>query len=150
MTHRALRLPFLCLLAVVGSSCGWLRPKPPEYPAKRLESGLVVHDLVVPTEGEVAAPGDEVELDYVMRLDDGSVIDSSLETGQRLRFRIGEGQVPAGLEEGVVGMRLFGRRELIVPPALGYGAEGVPPRIPPDATLRFELELMSLLASATP
>lgn len=137
------RILSLVLLACA-CSCAWTKPRPPEYPAEHLDSGLVVHDLVVPTRGEPALQGDTVSIDYLLRLDDGTVVDSSLDTGQRLRFTLGERQVPAGLEEGILGMRLYGRRELIVPPRLAYGAEGRPPLIPPEATLRFEVELMEL------
>lgn len=138
-------LRILSLLLVAGaSSCAWSTPRPPEYAPEYHDSGLVVHDLVVPEKGEFAAEGDTVSIDYVLRLDDGTVIDSSLNTGQRLRFTLGQRQVPVGIEEGVVGMRLFGRRELIVPPQLAYGEEGLPPQIPPSATLRVEIELMEL------
>jgi FKBP-type peptidyl-prolyl cis-trans isomerase len=135
----------IVLLATAASSCAWFRPRPPEYPLVRLPSGVVVHDLVVPEKGEPARSGDTVTLEYQLGLEDGTMVDSSLEHGQRLRFRIGDGQVPVGLEQGVEGMRLFGRRELIVPPDLGYGEEGMPPVIPGNARLYFEVELMELL-----
>jgi FKBP-type peptidyl-prolyl cis-trans isomerase len=140
----------LLVLVACASSCAWARPKPPEYPAEHLDSGLIVHDLVVPLEGPVARTGDEVSIDYLVRLDDGTVVDSSLETGQMLTFRLGAAQVPAGLEQGVEGMRLFGRRELIVPPHLAYGEAGMEPLIPPDAALRFEVELMEIRPAPEP
>jgi len=140
----------LFVLIACASSCAWARPKPPEYPAQRLDSGLIVHDLVVPLEGAVVRTGDEVSIDYLVRLDDGTVVDSSLETGQVLTFRVGDAQVPAGLDQGVEGMRLFGRRELIVPPHLAYGEAGLQQLIPPDATLRFEIELMEIRPESAP
>jgi len=142
---RSLLFPLLgCALVGPLSSCAWLRPKPPEYDPIRLESGLIVHDLVVPEGGEIARRGDRVTICYTIRLEDWTPVDSSLDRGQPVGFRIGDGEVPVGLEQGVEGMRLFGRRELLVPPDLAYGAEGMPPLIPPDATLRFEIELMTI------
>lgn len=136
----------IALMAAGAASCAWFRPRPPEYPLVRLPSGVVVHDLVVPENGEPAKTGDTVTLEYQLGLEDGTIVDSSLEHGQRLHFRIGDGQVPTGLEQGVEGMRLFGRRELIVPPELGYGKEGMPPVIPGNARLYFEVEMMELLS----
>lgn len=138
MGARCLALLAACLLA----SCSLFRPKPPEYEAVELESGLIVKDLMVPEMGSEVAEGDSVAVHYSLRLQDRTPIESSLDTGQPLRFLVGSGSVPRGLEQGVIGMRLFGRRRLTVPPALAFGAEGRPPRIPPDVTLIFDIELM--------
>ena len=135
-------LPTLLLATL--ASCAWMRPKPPEYEPFRTDSGLIVHDLVIPDAGEIAQPEDHVIICYTLRLEDGTQVDSSLERGQPIGFQIGAGEMPGGLEEGIIGMRLFGRRELIVPPHLGYGADGRPPFVPPNATLRFEVELMGI------
>jgi FKBP-type peptidyl-prolyl cis-trans isomerase len=124
------------------ASCAWFRPHPPEYETLRFESGLVLRDTVVPDAGVEVAPGDTVAVHYDLRLADRSLVESSTATGRPLRFKVGAGEVPSGLEQGVLGMRLFGRRRLTVPPALAYGSEGRPPRIPPDATLIFDVELM--------
>ncbi len=124
------------------SSCGLFRIAPPEYEPVVFENGLVVQDLVVPDAGREAVAGDRVSLHYEGRLEHGTVFDSSYERGEPIAFELGAGQVPAGLDQGVVGMRLFGRRRLIVPPALGYGEDGIPDLIPPAATLVFELELL--------
>lgn len=129
-------------LGLLFAGCAWFRPRPPEYESVRLESGLVVRDLVVPEAGAVVAPGDTVAVHYDLRLTDRSLVESSNSIGQPLRFHVGAGDVPSGLDEGVLGMRLFGRRRLTVPPELAYGAEGRPPRIPPRATLIFDVELM--------
>jgi FKBP-type peptidyl-prolyl cis-trans isomerase len=137
-------LPCLVALVLVPllAGCAWFRPDPPEYEAVRLESGLVLRDLVVPQNGVEVADGDTVAVHYDLRLDDRTLVESSASTGLPLRFQVGAGAVPCGLEQGVIGMRLFGRRRLTVPPALAYGAEGRPPRIPPGATLVFDVELM--------
>jgi FKBP-type peptidyl-prolyl cis-trans isomerase len=135
---RFVALALGCFLA----SCAWFRPDPPEYDDVRLESGLVLRDLVVPETGAEVAQGDTVAVHYELHLGDRSLVESSTDTGVPLRFRVGAGEVPSGLDQGVLGMRLFGRRRLTVPPSLAYGAEGRPPRIPPDATLIFDVELM--------
>jgi FKBP-type peptidyl-prolyl cis-trans isomerase len=103
---------------------------------------LVVRDLVVPDAGREVAGGDAVAVHYVLSLSDRTEVESSHERGQLLRFRVGAGEVPRGLDEGVLGMRLFGRRRLAVPSELAFGHEGRPPRVPPDAAVVFEVELM--------
>ncbi len=132
----ALLLGFLC------SGCAWMRPEPPEYESVRYPSGLVVRDMVVPSAGREVAVGDSVAVHYSLRLEDRTLVESSLDTGQPMRFRVGANDVPSGLDEGVRGMRIFGRRRLSVPGKLAFGAAGRPPRIPPDATVVFEVELM--------
>ena len=139
-----LRLLALLLCVSTTSACRIFRVRPPKYEVVHYESGLVVRDRAVPVEGPTAALGDTVAINYEVRLEDGPMVDSSLQRGQPIRFQIGAHEVPAGLEEGVIGMRLFGRRGLAVPPHLGYGSEGMPPLIPSDATLRFEVELMEI------
>lgn len=132
----------LLLAAGLLSSCAWFRPDPPHYDAITLESGVVVRDLAIPDAGPEVAPGDSVALHYELRLADRSLVESSKNTGQPLEFEVGAGTVPLGLELGVVGMRLYGRRRLHVPSALAFGASGRPPRIPPDAAVMFDVELM--------
>lgn len=130
------------------SGCAWFRPDPPHYEAVEHPSGLVVRDLVVPDAGPEVAVGDEVALHYEMRLADRTLIESSKATGQPVRFEVGAGGLPRGLELGVVGMRLFGRRRLSVPSALAFGSAGRPPRIPPDAAVMFDVELMELVPAS--
>lgn len=141
MTTRLLAL----LLPLALSGCAWFRPDPPEYDPVQLASGLVVRDRVVPVEGRGVVPGDTVAVNYELFLSgEREPVESSSALGQPLRFTVGEGKVPAGLEEGIVGMRLFGRRRLELPSALAFGSAGRPPRIPPDAAVVFEVELMEL------
>lgn len=138
------RLPILALLALACASCGLLRPDPPEYPVLERSSGLRVQEKVVPESGPTAASGDRVTVHYEMKLIDGPIVDSSYARGTPVSFVVGAGEVPPGLEQGVVGMRLFGRRKLIVPPELGFGGAGRPPRIPPQARLRIVVELLGI------
>ncbi len=101
-------------------------------------SGLIIEDLVVGT-GEVCPPGATVTIHYRGTLTDGKEFDSSLRSGQPATFPLGS--LVAGWQEGIPGMKVGGKRRLTVPPALGYGAAGFPPDIPPNATLIFEIEL---------
>ena len=107
------------------------------------DSGTVgVVDLVVGT-GPTAAIGDTVTVNYVGTLTNGTKFDSSYDRNQPFTFRLGAGQVIAGWDQGVPGMRVGGRRRLTVPPSLGYGSSGYGP-IPPNATLVFDIELVSI------
>lgn len=128
-------------------SCGLLRsdPEPPEYPFEERLDGLVVHDLLVPDDGPVVQMGDRLSLEYSIALaDSGEMVDSSAERGQPFELLLEPGAVFPGMERGVLGMRLRGRRVLLVPAELGFGAQGLPPRIPPDADLRVTVEVLAL------
>jgi len=74
----------------------------------------------------------------------GSKFDSSLDRGNPFSFKLGAGQVIRGWDEGVAGMKVGGKRTLLIPPDLGYGARGAGSAIPPNATLLFEVELLEL------
>jgi peptidylprolyl isomerase len=109
---------------------------------------LVVKNIIVGT-GAVASSGDELTVDYVGALyKNGSIFDASWShggpKGVPFQFKLGAGQVITGWDQGVAGMRVGGRRELIIPPSLGYGEAGSPPKIPPNATLVFVIDLHSI------
>lgn len=111
--------------------------------------GLVVNDTTVGT-GTVAEVGDYVTVNYTGTLDDGTVFDSSLKPGRTpFSFVLGAGQVIKGWDEGVLGMKVGGTRELTIPPSLGYGSQGAGTVIPPNATLHFTITLLSV-SSSTP
>jgi rhodanese-related sulfurtransferase len=95
-------------------------------------------------DGITAEAGKRVSVHYEGRLADGSVFDASRPRGQPFAFTIGAGQVIRGWEEGVDGMQVGESRRLTIPPELGYGAEGAGDVIPPNATLVFEIELLSV------
>lgn len=106
-------------------------------------SGLQYQDTLVGS-GATAKPGDTVSVHYTGTLTDGTKFDSSLDRNQPFEFTIGAGRVIAGWEEGLVGMNVGGKRKLVIPPALGYGAAGAGGVIPPNATLFFEIELLAI------
>jgi len=137
-----LRTSIALVLACLSASCAWFRPHPPKYEPLEYASGLVVRDLVVPEAGQEVAAGDTVALHYDLALADRTQVESSRETGLPLRFEVGAGAVPPGLDQGVLGMRLFGRRRLDLPSALAFGASGRPPRIPPDTAVVFVVEVI--------
>ncbi|WP_136527052.1 FKBP-type peptidyl-prolyl cis-trans isomerase [Geomonas ferrireducens] len=106
-------------------------------------SGLSYTDLVVGT-GASPTSGKSVTVHYTGTLENGSKFDSSLDRGQPFVFRIGAGEVIPGWDEGVMSMKVGGKRKLVVPPQLGYGANGAGGVIPPNATLVFEVELLDV------
>jgi peptidylprolyl isomerase len=108
----------------------------------KLASGLQYEDVVVGS-GKMAEPGMQVSVHYTGTLTDGTKFDSSLDRGQPIQFQLGAGRVIQGWEEGIKGMRIGGKRKLVIPPDLGYGANGGGP-IPPNATLLFDVELVDV------
>ncbi len=104
---------------------------------------LQIEDLT-PGTGPEAKAGKTVTVHYVGTLTDGKKFDSSRDRGQGFTFRLGAGQVIKGWDQGVAGMKVGGLRKLTIPPELGYGREGFPGAIPPNATLIFEVELLEV------
>jgi FKBP-type peptidyl-prolyl cis-trans isomerase len=93
--------------------------------------------------GEEVKNNDVVTVHYTGRLEDGTKFDSSLDRGNPFVFTLGIGQVIKGWDSGVLGMKIGEKRQLTIPPELGYGASGIGP-IPPNATLIFEIELLGI------
>ena len=111
------------------------------------KSGLKYVDQKVGT-GDVAMKGNTVSVHYTgwLYVDGkrGAKFDSSLDRNMPFQFRLGAREVIPGWDEGVEGMKIGGKRELIIPPDLGYGAKGFPGAIPPNSTLNFEVELLKV------
>lgn len=105
-------------------------------------NNLMAKDEVVGS-GEVAMAGDILTVHYTGQLSDGTVFDSSLVRGQPFQFVLGAGQVIKGWDQGLVGMKVGGKRLLSIPPELGYGANQIGP-IPANSTLIFEVELLEV------
>ena len=104
-------------------------------------SGLRYVDLVKGS-GASPQPGQSVTVNYIGTLADGTKFDSSYDRGQPYTTRLAADSVIQGWVEGVMTMKVGGKRKLIVPPELAYGAKGSAPKIPPNATLTFEIELL--------
>lgn len=97
--------------------------------------------------GAEAQNGDTVTVNYVGTLTDSTKFDSSYDRNQPFSFSLGAGQVIKGWDQGVLGMKVGGKRKLVIPASLGYGATGSPPTIPANATLVFEIELLGVQAA---
>jgi FKBP-type peptidyl-prolyl cis-trans isomerase len=104
-------------------------------------SGLEYWDLKVGT-GAVAQAGMHVKVDYTGWLTNGKKFDSSVGTGHPYELVLGGGQVIKGWDEGIVGMKVGGKRQLHIPPDLGYGEKGFSTLIPPNSTLIFDVQLV--------
>jgi len=109
----------------------------------KTDSGLQYWEIRVGN-GEVAKEGSHVRVHYTGWLTTGKKFDSSVDAGKPFDFTIGNGEVIKGWEEGVTGMRVNGKRQLRIPAALAYGADGYPPDIPPNATLIFDIRLLGV------
>ncbi|WXB20312.1 FKBP-type peptidyl-prolyl cis-trans isomerase [Pendulispora albinea] len=98
-----------------------------------------------PGDGKEARRGDTVRVHYVGTLADGTEFDSSRRRDTPLEFQLGTNAVIKGFDTAIVGMKLGGLRRVTIPPELGYGAKGSPPKIPANATLVFEIELVDIV-----
>ncbi|MEK7602203.1 MAG: FKBP-type peptidyl-prolyl cis-trans isomerase [Patescibacteria group bacterium] len=119
------------------SSQGGAQQQPQQLPTT-----LTVTDEVVGTGAEAKA-GDTVTMNYVGSLPDGTVFDASAKHGQAFTFTLGVGQVISGWDKGIVGMKVGGKRKLIIPPDMAYGNRDLG-SIPPNSTLIFEVEMVKI------
>lgn len=142
----------LCLaltVAVIGGPAGAQDKKEDKSKEKKeskivtTASGLKYEDLKVGT-GDEAKKGAIVEVHYTGWLKDGKKFDSSKDRGEAFSFSLGTGSVIKGWDEGVAGMKVGGKRKLIIPAELAYGKRGAGNVIPPDAELTFEVELLGI------
>ena len=129
-----------------GRNMGAKSPAAPakvEGPGVKTASGLQYWELQKGT-GPEAVKGSNVTVHYTGWLTNGKKFDSSLDRNQPFQFTLGAGQVIRGWDEGVAGMRVGGKRQLRIPPQLGYGARGAANVIPPNSTLVFDVELLAV------
>ena len=124
------------------------RPEPDSPRKSRMNAtvsatGLTIEDTRL-GQGAVVAPGQTVNVHYTGWLAGGRKFDSSRERAEAFEFELDAGDVIAGWDEGVQGMRVGGQRRLVVPPHLGYGEQGAGSSVPPNSTLVFDVELLSV------
>ena len=131
-----------CSKSVAEPDESHFKPAPPP-PVDPGPATLQIVDEV-PGKGKGASPGDKVRVHYTGTLISGKKFDSSLDRGIPFDFTLGAGGVIKGWDEGVVGMKVGGKRRLVIPEALGYGETGSPPDIPPHAGLKFAIELLEI------
>ena len=139
----------LAILGLVGIVPAQDKKTAAEGPTKvtgaptKTPSGLEYWDIKAGT-GPVAQSGQKVKVHYTGWLTNGKKFDSSVDRGQPFEFMLGAGQVIKGWDQGVAGMKVGGKRQLKIPPSLGYGAAGAGGVIPPNATLIFDVELLGV------
>lgn len=109
----------------------------------KTQSGLEYIEMEVGT-GAQATAGKVVSVHYTGKLQDGTVFDSSIPRGEPITFPLGKGSVIKGWDEGIALMKVGGKAQLIIPPNLAYGESGAGGVIPPNATLVFDVELVSI------
>jgi FKBP-type peptidyl-prolyl cis-trans isomerase len=137
------------ILAVAAATVIPLRATADSGPTKvtgdgtKTADGLQYWDIKVGA-GPTAEKGQTVKVHYTGWLTNGQKFDSSVDRGQPFVFHLGAGQVIKGWDEGVAGMKVGGKRQLRIPPELGYGARGAGGVIPPNATLIFDVELLGV------
>lgn len=152
MPHRAIAFFLLTLsIALLAQS-----KKPAKTSAKKTDGPTAVSGKPTITAsglqyweikkgaGKLAQAGKKVSVHYTGWLTDGKEFDSSRDSGEPIQFTLGVGQVIKGWDEGVAGMKVGGKRQLRIPPELGYGQRGAGSAIPPNATLVFDVELMDV------
>lgn len=131
----------LCALPLAGLAFAG-NAAAPEGEWKKNASGLEVQEILVGAGAEAKA-GMTVDVHYTGWLLDGTKFDSSVDRGKPFSFHLGAGEVIRGWDEGVAGMKVGGKRKLTIPPQLAYGSRQVG-SIPPNSTLIFEIELLSI------
>ena len=152
-TMEKLIVALLLVVVVSIPACAQKESKQPASEAKvaaalpanavKTSSGLAYVDMVAGN-GAVPTAGKPVKVHYTGWLENGTKFDSSVDRGEPFVFTVGVGQVIPGWDEGVMSMKVGGKRKLIVPPQLGYGAAGAGGVIPPNAVLIFEVELLDV------
>ena len=137
----------LALVALLSAATLALYASAQPTTAPSEEKVVTPSGLTIIEKGRVDEPakvGDTVSVHYTGKLEDGTQFDSSIPRGEPFTFTIGQHHVIAGWEEGLVGTHVGTKRTLIIPGKLGYGAAGMPPTIPGNATLIFDIEVTAI------
>jgi hypothetical protein len=111
---------------------------------------LLVKDMTVGSSSASVVAGDTITVHYLGGFTDGKVFDNSYQRNTPLSFQVGGGQVIQGIDQGVVGMKIGGKRQLVIPSDLAYGPTGQGDVIPPNTPLIFELELLDIKSAEAP
>ncbi len=119
-------------------------------PTPVLVTELSGRDLNVGSSSAAVVVGDSVTVHYIGAFMDGKIFDSSYQANKPITFQVGAGQVIKGVDQGIVGMKIGGKRQIQIPADLAYGAAGQGNVIPPNTPLIFEIELMDLKSAAAP
>jgi FKBP-type peptidyl-prolyl cis-trans isomerase FkpA len=142
--RKIMILTLLLATTIWASAQAPLHPATVDGPGVNLPSGLKYWDLTVGT-GKEAKKGSTVRVHYTgWLLEEGTKFDSSLDRGEPFQFTLGAREVITGWDLGVAGMKVGGKRQLRIPPELGYGYGGHPPAIPRNAYLIFDVELLDV------
>ncbi len=141
MDKKTLIIIIIILIVVIGGI--WLLSRNTLSSSNYDIQGMKV-EILNQGAGEAAKTGDLVTVNYVGTLTDGTKFDSSIDRGTPFQFTLGQNRVIQGWEKGGLGMKVGEKRKLTIPPELGYGANGFPPIIPPNATLIFEVDLLKI------
>jgi FKBP-type peptidyl-prolyl cis-trans isomerase len=134
---------FMAFVFLAGTAVFAQGPTKVEGKPKTMSGGLEYWDIKEGT-GALAKSGQDVSVHYTGWLTNGKKFDSSVDRGQPFQFQLGAGGVIKGWDEGVAGMKVGGKRQLRIPPALGYGDRGAGGVIPANATLIFDVELLAI------
>ncbi len=123
-------------------------PRQEQQPQTSLSSPAAKTDLQITDEkigtGKEAKTGNTITVNYIGTLENGAKFDSSYDRGNPFSFVLGQGQVIKGWDQGLIGMKVGGKRKLVIQPSLAYGVQGVSNIIPPNSTLIFEVELLEV------